>query len=376
MIYLIRFFFTYLNGYIPKKDEIIFHSFPDYTDNAYAVFKYLIKINCPQKITWLVIDTTKYPLIKEFIAEEFPNKNIKVLKKKSLKGLWSFLRTKNIFFTHGIYGNLGNLKKQNLINLWHGMPLKKMGFYLDVDKSKVAKTSYSLATSQMFREIISCSFDIPHGNIFISGSPRNDLIYHNNKNPLKKLKINTSYSRLILWMPTYIEGEPFLPLLTAKKLHELNEFLKQIKVLLIIKPHPFHNIEREKFSLLDNILFIDDKLLFNLNIQLYTLLGFMDALITDYSSIYFDFLLLDRPIGFIHTSPEKYINNRGIILSPLDYWTPGMKINHFNELMKFIEKVSQGIDEFSQRRKLINKKVNSYNDNKNSKRFLEELNLK
>ena len=55
----------------------------------------------------------------------------------------------------------------------------------------------------------------------------------------------------------------------------------------------------------------------------YDFLNVVDVLITDYSSIYFDYLLLNRPIIFHMPDLEEYQKKRGFILDPLDEWTPG-----------------------------------------------------
>ena len=60
---------------------------------------------------------------------------------------------------------------------------------------------------------------------------------------------------------------------------------------------------------LSNLVFINDAFLSDNGIINYELLGVADALLTDYSSVYYDYLLLDRPIGLCWDDYEEYKAN-------------------------------------------------------------------
>jgi CDP-glycerol glycerophosphotransferase (TagB/SpsB family) len=74
--------------------------------------------------------------------------------------------------------------------------------------------------------------------------------------------------------------------------------------------------------------------------DLYCLLPATDALITDYSSVYFDYLLLDRPIGFVVDDLEHYRRQRGFLLEPVERWMPGEQFRSAKDLEKFIHDVA------------------------------------
>ena len=69
-----------------------------------------------------------------------------------------------------------------------------------------------------------------------------------------------------------------------------------------------------------------------------------DALITDYSSVYFDYLLLDKPIGFVVDDLDDYRQNRGFLLEPVGRWMPGTRIEALKDLKEFARSVAQGDD--------------------------------
>ncbi|AGC67176.1 CDP-glycerol:poly(glycerophosphate) glycerophosphotransferase [Thermoclostridium stercorarium subsp. stercorarium DSM 8532] len=118
------------------------------------------------------------------------------------------------------------------------------------------------------------------------------------------LGINNQYDKIILFMPTFrkskiinrIDSTSDFPIISSKNISEINSFLKENKVLLVIKPHPYQNdIEFLNLEFTNIIKFTNEDLAMK-NVLLYELLGQVDALVTDYSSVYFDFLLTQKPI--------------------------------------------------------------------------------
>jgi CDP-glycerol glycerophosphotransferase (TagB/SpsB family) len=95
----------------------------------------------------------------------------------------------------------------------------------------------------------------------------------------------------------------------------------------------------------------------------------MDLLITDYSSIYFDYLLLNRPIIFTPTDLEEYRETRGFLLEPYDFWTPGPKVTSQKALQHEILKSLCDIKYFQSERETILSIIHQYRDNKSSERL-------
>ena len=81
---------------------------------------------------------------------------------------------------------------------------------------------------------------------------------------------------------------------------------------------------------------LNNDYLFENNLDLYELLGDTDFLITDFSSIYFDYLYLDKPIIFITNYLKQYEKVRGLLLSPYEDVTPGPCVNSQKELLQVL----------------------------------------
>lgn len=132
-------------------------------------------------------------------------------------------------------------------------------------------------------------------------------------------------------------------------------FLEENNILFCIKLHPksklneeFRNIQSE------NIMVI------NKDADPYVFLKMADVLITDYSSIYFDYLLLDRPIIFFAYDLEEYLNDSREMYFDYDEFTPGEKVNDYQELKSGIVKVIYYSDQYKEARNLMRNYVFDY----------------
>ena len=106
---------------------------------------------------------------------------------------------------------------------------------------------------------------------------------------------------------------------------------------------------KEKHS---NIKFMTQKALEKKGLSVYALLRNADALITDYSSAYFDYMLLNRPIAFTVEDIEEYRKKRGFVFdNPFEYM-PGEKINSYEDLEKYVANVAEDNDVFAERERV------------------------
>ena len=96
-----------------------------------------------------------------------------------------------------------------------------------------------------------------------------------------------------------------------------------------------------------------------------------DILITDYSSVYFDFLLLDRPVIFTPFDIKEYINKDRQLYYDYDKVTPGPRCNNWNEVLIELDKILRGEDGYKKERQQINDYFNKYKDANSSKRVYE-----
>ena len=108
-------------------------------------------------------------------------------------------------------------------------------------------------------------------------------------------------------------------------------------MVLIIKQHPFEKYDLRVANLYSNIVVLNNDMLSNRNININQLLGYADALISDYSSAAIDYMLLDRPIAFAIPDLDVYKSSRKLHFDNLDEWLPGIQITTESQFCDFIK---------------------------------------
>jgi CDP-glycerol glycerophosphotransferase len=333
-----------VNALVPKNNKsVVFISFPDMSDNASAFYNYLID-NHPGRyeITWLVSSN----------ISAVPNQQSRILKKNSVRGLFGFFRAKFVFFTHGHFGSLQGSKDQVLVNLWHGMPLKKIGHYLD--DVIVPHANYCICTSRDYQKIMSIAFGLPLTNVLMVGLPRNDLFLKNRIGRCGEPDVNDeTVVRKLVWLPTFRRansvgpgrngaGEPAqLPLFSMTDLDRLDSSLSSIPVHVYIKLHPMDVLSKNCFGSYMNISILSAEDFEEPESHLYDFLANADALITDFSSVYIDFMLTRKPIAFIAPDTLHYSESRGFIFDNLKVndILPGEHISDVPSFLNFAQRI-------------------------------------
>lgn len=282
------------------------------------------------------------------------------------KGILCQLRAKYAVMCNGISDlNHTFLGRAVFLNVWHGVPLKKVGYDDTKEKDwdsrgqrirrKIQQfplgREYVVATSQTFADIYKSAFRRPSEQILTYGQPRNDLFYDRDHIfPVnKKLRKRLEGRRVVLYAPTHrLEGKIPFPMEENFNLETLDQFCSDNDVLFIIRRHFYHFQENIDLSGCSNIL---DMTKDSLDIQ--ELLMETDLLITDYSSTYIDYLLLDRPVIFYDFDYESYIEKDREMYFPYEEVTPGIKAETFDELMEGMRQIFSGADDFAEERKRV-----------------------
>lgn len=269
----------------------------------------------------------------------------------SLKGIWYSLRagiylydnySKDICFSLS-----GGAVK---INLWHGIPLKKIQMDNVFDYVRYPRTSrekfrwmlrrksdekpsdYIVSTSEFLNPIFSSAFRTD--KVIVCGYPRNDnlisekiinVFSQQEKDMLKLLEEKKLNHKMIFYMPTFRESE--IKFFDVISLERLQDFLEQENMIFCIKLHPKSKLQ-ERFQKVagNNILVMDPKA------DPYPFLNLADILVTDYSSIYFDFLLTEKPIVFFAYDLREYLRDSRELYFDYEEFTPGVKVYYQSEL--------------------------------------------
>ena len=290
--------------FLPIKKLILFESFPDLSDNTKAVFDEMLKrgLNKRYKMIWLLYKpyTPKEKIegVKYFYANtKFKRfqKNLYLLQARCSVCCNGFLTTQR--------------KGQVSFYLAHGVPIKQSKGYYTVPNS----IDYGFTTGEGVKELHADTWNYDVNKVQALGFPRNDVFNHIKKDV--KETLHTDCDKVIVWYPTFRQhssgvgtgAKHALPILhDSQKAQCLNEIAKNNNVLIVLKPHFAQDLRYIKDLGLSNIRFITDSFFAENDITSYEFVGGCDALLTDYSSIYYDFTLCDKPVAVIWEDIEEY----------------------------------------------------------------------
>ena len=378
LIDIITLFTRLLEGFFSKDKNLItiFFTEHNFADNGRYFLEYLYS-NTDHKYDVKVL--VKNKVLYDEISQKYPNITYY---SKSLIGMKLFLKTKNIVISHGsdasyFFPYFLDIKSKNIINLWHGIPLKRLSLQVkeireSKSRSRFQKFSSICAASTFEQFLLASCFEMHIDDVWITGTPRNDyLLYPNNELLQEYSYLN---KKVILYAPTwreYGDRSSFFPF-EDKDLERLNKFLETQDAYLLIRGHReemeriSENYGEEKLSRIlpaHQEFFPDAQ----------RLLAHVDVLITDYSSIYLDFLLLDKPIIFIPYDLEKYQSYRGFLFD-YDTHTPGDKVGTQAEFMESIDRALNQPELGAIERAQMKKLFHTYEDGKSSERILAQIN--
>ena len=274
-----------------------------YDDNSKYMFEYMLKEHGEDfRCVWLTNSAETMKMLRSLGMESFLN--------CTWSGKWLQMRAGVAFYTHGLmdFGLFPLVGGAEIVALWHGMGFKqiyngkyhgiKLKFkrFLDHLFSWTYRT-VTPVTSLYMVDWAQRMFTLNPNNIFITGQPRNDAFKTiDREKVLHGIGID-SRKKVIIYMPTYRHqsvGVGFLDGI-VKELYQseqLENVLRESNSLFLVKLHPLTppiNLpEREDFKILGYNDVTDNQ----------QLMGTCDMLITDYSSCYVDYALLQRPIIF------------------------------------------------------------------------------
>ena len=369
--------FYLISGLIPRRKDVwVFGNVEKsvFVDKFADSSKYLfLEINEKYKDKIVAVWITS----NKNTAKELAKHGYKAYTKWSTKGLYYTLKAKYWIFTHS-YINPWLSRKSVKINLWHGIPLKKIMYdskkgadyrryvrlknpfkkyiYFLLTPWMMEKTYY-LATSPLVAKIFSSAFRTPINRVLISIYPRCKIFFEDIKGfeigldteiYSKVIQLKNRGFKIILYAPTFRDDKTDNKILEVIDFSDLDKFLQKNNAILLVKPHPFSVLTKMRSKITGkNIYFVDP------SSDIYPFLKHVDLLITDYSSIYFDFLLLDRPIIFFCFDLEDYLAKNRDMYFEYNKVTPGDKARNYAELKTCIIKALKGQDEYSEERRKI-----------------------
>ncbi|MDA3901174.1 MAG: CDP-glycerol glycerophosphotransferase family protein [Spirochaetes bacterium] len=385
------FYFSYL---IPKNNKLYVFGAGDGHDfkgNTKYVFLYCVN-NLPSVRSVWIVGNKK-------LQADLAKRGDPVINKYSLRGFFTILRAKYLFIEimprDIIYAGVHALGRFSYVQTFHGMPLKKIGNDANDEKKGIAAyTSGSSILSSIvvcLRNLFKKHFLYNRYQIITSSGPectkcyktafgcdkiietgfaRNDIFFNNNIPISVKIKdiVSIKHKNVISYIPTFRDISSNYPFSIQDSIR-LENVLEKSDAILCIKKHPYDS----SLSVpVNSKRIIDVSSLFP---DVMELLVQTDVLITDYSSVLFDFSLLQRPIIFYCFDYPDYVDFcRGMYY---DFYKelPGPFADDPEKLFSLIENLDSWFSKKSYQKKYqdFNNRFNRYKDGNSSKRLIEYL---
>lgn len=335
---------------LPLKNTIIFESNPDFSDNTYWLFKYLVehhKIQNKFKLVWFVsnFENKKIELFGTSVTCVHFTSN-KMLP-RLLTAYYKHTAKLIVDCNRCIHKER---KGQIRIFLTHGMPIKDCADYNSTIGECDLLPVIGVGFVKIFERFVNSN------SIRVFGLPRNQVLYSTNQ------PNNVSDNKFVFWMPTfrwhdkgknnYDKLFPLgIPVIKTKdELIALDDFLSKTNINLFLRLHPIQDASVLDLESLKHIHIADDKFLKDNGLTLYEFIAKANALITDYSSVYYDYLYTRKPIGLTIDDIDEYTKQTGLIFKDFKSEVPGKKISSFHDLLIFIEDTINDIDSELERR--------------------------
>ena len=328
-----------------------------YNYNSRYLFEY-VKENLPEITPLFVINDSE---LRNSLSSKYGKQYF--IETESIQGIRQALSAGVWFTSAGLpaYG-IGLHKKRLIINLWHGVPLKKIAL-LDPNLKKAARIYFKkifsenytciLTTSHELIPLMARSFAVSEDKIKVWGQPRNDGLFQKNdcREILGQLFPDLpEYTKTVLYAPTFRDyGQVQLFPFKDFDQEQLEAFLEEKNMLLFIRTHVAEQSSAAPY-LGKRIRFLGNEQAEDVT----GILNIFDCLITDYSSIYIDYLLTDKPMIFLPYDRQQYLDGRGMNFD-YDDVTPGPKPETFND---FLDALSPKEDFWKSERTRVNRLFN------------------
>lgn len=375
--------YYYLTSRVEDK-RVIFESFMgrQYSCSPKAI--YLELLNNPKykgyKFVWAFEKTDNF----DFLLK---NKNTIIVKYGSRNYYKEYARCKYWITNSRLPEAIIRKKQQKYIQCWHGTPLKKLGFDIEVTGGNVMNSvkdiqdkylmdskrySYMISPSQFCTDKFISAFKLKDSSIVKQlGYPRNDFLINHKKNDANRIKKELGIpkdKKIILYAPTWRDNQHQSGLGYTYSLNiDFGKLKKEFSndYIILFRTHYFvaNSINLEQYK--DFVINVSDYGDVN---DLYIV---SDILITDYSSVFFDFANLRRPIIFYMYDYEEYKNKlRDFYLDFEEL--PGPIIKKQKELINEIKKIGEYNDKYQEKYNKFNQKYTYLDDGKASKRVVQE----
>lgn len=376
----------YKTKYKMDDKTILFEAFGgrNYTCSPKAIYEKMLTMKEFKDYTfvWSFIDPSKHEVKKD--------KRLKIIKSKS-KEYYKYISISKYWIVNSIIEE-GITKKKNQIYVqcWHGTPLKRLRYDIVVNGASLnsveeirkrndidaKKFDYFISPSKYCTEKFTSAFNLKalgKENIIIEeGYPRNDFLFNKTKKDIDAIKKKLGLpldKKVIFYLPTFRDNQHTSGVGYTYKLGIDFDSLKKKfskEYVILFSPHYFieNSIDLTKYKgFIYNVARYDE-----IN-ELYLV---SDIIMTDYSSVFFDYANLKRPMLFYMYDIDDYKGNLRDFYISLDE-LPGPIAKTQDELEKNLKNIDKEFKKNKEKYEKFNEKYNYLDDGNASERVIKVI---
>ncbi len=326
-----------LTRWFPQSRSVVLAVFPETEGNGLEVARALLE-RYDGRVVWLTETTPTPAPVRDLAAQ-----GMVLVPKTSLRGVLAYLRAEAVFFTHGLYGSPRPVRRKPVVNLWHGDGPKDVR--PDNGVGGLIASTWFVGSTRLFSEHQAAGFGVPPERVLVTGNPRTDVFWRQPSTArLAELGITGDF---VVWMPTFRRTRAVGAM---RRLSEagpdeqagqdqvaaLLAGLRARGLQLVIKPHPMDADERRW----EGAVTVRDDDLALAGVGVDDLLARSRGLVTDYSSVWVDYLLLDRPMAFFVPDRDSY--TRRLVPADVLEWAPGELVGPVDPFAAFLADLDAG----------------------------------
>jgi CDP-glycerol glycerophosphotransferase len=339
---------------LPRRRHVVVYGWGDDEGNAIEVLRHLSQ-EYDGHVYWLVDSAPAASLLDRLAP--LSGRPPGLVARMTPRALSLFLTAEAVFHTHGLFTSPHPGRRKVHVNLWHGDGPKRMD---DVKVSDAGTSSFVVSGTRFWGREKARFFGVPESCLLVTGNPRIDQFDRPASDDVMVALGLDPGRPLVLWMPTFrtatLNGESLWtdsPLLLGDErvrgvLDDFSKMTAETGAQFVVKPHP---LDADAFDRL-GVTVLRSQDLAAQRCGLYQLLGRCSALVTDYSSVWTDFLALDRPVLLFCPDLERYEAGRAFTVDHLQDVAPGHVAQSVDGLVEFLSEVAAGRDTSAEQRRL------------------------
>ncbi len=381
LVYIVALPLSVLSRWVPKKNIIVFgaRNGRAYDWNSRYLYEYVVQRGDDRFLCYWVTRNRN-------VYRDLSEQGLPVLLRSSWRGFVTLLRAKYAVISSSITDIDSNLLGgATIIQVGHGLGIKKIGYAFFTNFSgrgvllsglsrlfclatrlfdRQCRFHYAIAPSESFVDRMMEDYQVGRDKLWVTGEPRNDVFF-------KERSPKTS--RIISFLPTHryemsgCTNDAFRFFSDyGFNAEQMDSLMEELDATFYMKFHHLHAGQKELVQLFEK----HPRLKIYEEEDAVPLLLKTDLLISDYSSVFCNFLHLNRPLIFYFFDHDEYTSIQGIT-SLLDN-PPGSVCKNWNEVEAAIRRAFTN-DEFCEQREALRKQLYPFDDGRNCERIYEKI---